>query len=244
MKIKKLTRFVTLQLLLLIISSSPVVAIDRMESDSYRLKFTNLNMTSGSKESDNFKILDTLGQTAPGEYSSSGYYVKAGFPYIKTIIDFSFTISDLSIDFGTLTPNTFSTKTNTLTVSAGGAGGYNVLASANHPLKLPASATTIPDTTCDSGSCTEIQAGVWTNTSKYGFGFNMTGDDIASDFTDSTYFRQFADTASTESPQSIMSSVNVGTNRTATVTYQTNIQASQSAGDYSNQITYVAIPTY
>jgi len=241
--VRNLIRLATASIILLILSSTPINAINRMESDSYRLQFTNLNMTSGSKESSNFKILDTLGQTAPGQYSSSGYYVKAGFPYIKTIIDFSFTISDLSIDFGSLTPSTFSTQTNTLTVSAGGAGGYQVTSIADHPLKLQASSTTIPDTSCDS-SCDETAAAAWINTANYGFGFNLTGNDIASDFTDSTYFRQFADLALTESPQIIMSSASVGSNRTATVTYQANISASQAAGDYSNQITYAAIPTY
>lgn len=244
MKIKKLIRFVTLQLLLIFFTSTPINAVNLMESDSYKLRFTNLNMTSGSKESDNFKILDTLGQTGAGQYSSSGYYVKAGFPYIKTIIDFSFTISDLSIDFGSLTPSTFSSLTNTLTVSAGGAGGYSVTAIQNHPLKLQASSTTIPDTLCDTGSCDQTNADLWTNTANFGFGFNMTGDDIASDFEDSTYFRQFADLVSAESPQTIMSSDTVGSNRTATVTYQINVSATQSAGDYSNQITYAAIPTY
>ena len=230
-------------LILLLLSTTSILAIPQMESDSYKLKFTNLNMTSGSKESSNFKILDTLGQTGPGQYSSTGYYVKAGFPYIKTIIDFSFTISDLSIDFGSLTPSTFATQTNSLTVSAGGAGGYSVTAIEDHPLKLQATATTIPDTTCDS-SCDETTAAVWSDTANFGFGFNLTGDDIASDFTDSTYFRQFADLASAESPQTIMTSSDVGTSRTATVTYKLNISASQAAGDYSNQITYAAIPTY
>ena len=230
-------------LILLLLSTTSILAIPQMESDSYKLKFTNLNMTSGSKESSNFKILDTLGQTGPGQYSSTGYYVKAGFPYIKTIIDFSFTISDLSIDFGSLTPSTFATQTNSLTVSAGGAGGYSVTAIEDHPLKLQATATTIPDTTCDS-SCDETTAAVWSDTANFGFGFNLTGDDIATDFTDSTYFRQFADLASAESPQTIMTSSDVGTSRTATVTYKLNISASQAAGDYSNQITYAAIPTY
>jgi hypothetical protein len=234
---------ITISLTIFLLSATPIIAIPQMESDSYKLQFTNLNMTSGSKESTNFKVLDTLGQTGPGQYSSSGYYVKAGFPYIKTIIDFSFTISDLSIDFGSLTPSAFSTQTNTLSVSAGGAGGYSVTAIQDHPLKLQATATTIPDTTCDS-ACDETTANVWINTTNFGFGFNLTGNDIASDFTDSTYFRQFADLSLAESPQTIMLSSNVGSSRTATVTYKLNISASQAAGDYSNQITYVAIPTY
>lgn len=220
-------------------------AVSSMESDSYKLKFPNLNMTSGSKSSDNYNILDTVGQTAPGEYKSSGFYVKAGFPYIKTIIAFAFTISDLSIDFGTLTPGVFPSPlpTNTLTVSSGGAGGYSVVANENHPLQLQGTATNIPDTNCNV-SCSETSAGVWNLTTKYGFGYNMSGNDVPAAFVDSTYFKQFADQASLETSQIVMSSSNVGKNRVATVTYKVNVSPTQSAGDYDNSLMFLATPIY
>lgn len=234
--------FITIITVILITPAS-VMAVARMESGSYKLQFPNLNMTSGSKSSDNYNILDTVGQTAPGEYASSGFYVKAGFPYLKTIIPFAFTISDLSLDFGTLTPSTFSTLTNTLTVSSGGAGGYAVSAAENHPLQLPGSSTNIPDTSCDT-SCDEITAAVWTNTAKYGFGYNMTGNDIPAAFIDSTYFKQFADETALETSQIVMQSNNVGKNRVATVTYKVNISSTQSAGNYQNSLKFLATPTY
>ena len=146
-------------------------------------------------------------------------------------------------NFGTLTPNTPSTSTSTLTVSAGGAGGYSVKASENNPLMTADSADIIIDTLCDA-TCSETTAGVWTSASKYGFGFNMTGDDIDSDFTDSTYFRQFADRSNAESAQTIMTSANVGRSRTATITYKLNISTLQPAGTYRNVIMYTAIPSY
>ncbi len=228
----------------LISNITPVKAVNRMTSDSYKLQFTNLNMTSGSKSSANYNILDTVGQTAPGKYSSSGFIVRAGFPYIKTIIPFAFSISDLSIDFGTLTPGTPSTLTNTLTISAGGAGGYAVTAFADHPLKLQTSSTTIPDTTCDASDCDETTAAAWTNNSIYGFGYNMSGNDIPAAFTDSTYYKQFADDSIAETAKTVMSSANVGRNRVATVTYKLNISTTQSAGDYDNSLTFIAAPTY
>lgn len=220
-------------------------AVSSMESDSYKLKFPNLNMTSGSKSSESYNILDTVGQTAPGEYKSSGFYVKAGFPYIKTIIAFSFTISDLSIDFGTLTPGVFPSPLpfNTLTVSSGGAGGYAVVASEDHPLQLQNTATNIPDTNCDT-SCSETTAAVWTNTGKYGFGYNLSGNDIPAAFINSTYYKQFANQAALETNQIVMSSNNVGKNRVATVTYKVNISPTQSAGDYTNSLMFLATPTY
>lgn len=247
-------RFVTLLLVITIITvilkaPSIVEGVARMESNSYKLKFPNLNMTSGSKSSDKYNILDTVGQTAPGEYASSGFYVKAGFPYIKTIIPFSFTISDLSIDFGSLIPSSFPADplTNTLTVSFGASGGYAVVASENHPLQLQNTAINIPDTNCDT-SCDATAAAVWINTSKYGFGYNMSGDDIPTalpgDFVDFTYFKQFADESALETSQIVMASNNVGKIRVATVTYQVNVSPTQSAGDYENSIMFLATPTY
>lgn len=243
---KIITIIIVITVIAVILKASPAAAVERMESNSYKIRWPNLNMTSGSKSSTNYNILDTVGQTAPGEYDSTGFIVKAGFPYIKTIIPFSFTISDLSIDFGTLTPQTFPAPlpTNTLTVSSGGAAGYAVTAIENKPLTAQAGSATIPDTTCNSGTCSQTTAGVWNDTTKYGFGYNMSGNDVPAAFIDSTYYKQFADASLSETAQTVMSSANVGKSRTATVTYKVNIAATQTAGDYENAITFIAVPTY
>jgi hypothetical protein len=220
-----------------------VLAQSKIESPNYRIQFPNFNSGAGIPTSTNFKLDSTLGQGAPGLYSSAGYRVKAGFQYIHSIIPFSFSISDIQINFGSLTIGTPSTDTSTLTVSAGGAGGYTVKASENNPLKTFNSIDTIPDTLCDT-TCSETSAAVWTSNSKYGFGFNMTGDDIPADFTNSTYFRQFADTSNSESKATIMSSVNVGRSRVATITYKVNVSNTQPSGTYQNIIMFTAIPGY
>jgi hypothetical protein len=222
---------------------NPIFGQERVESTNYRIIFPNLNSGAGIPTSTNYSLNTTLGQTGPGEYSSAGYRVKAGFQYINSIIPFSFTVSDLQKNFGTLTPNTPSTSTSTLTVSAGGAGGYSVKASENNPLMTADSSDVIIDTLCDT-TCSETTAGVWTSASKYGFGFNMTGDDISADFTNSTYFRQFADRNNAESAKTIMTSANVGRSRTATITYKLNVSTVQPAGTYRNVIMYTAIPSY
>jgi hypothetical protein len=219
-------------------------AVASMESDSYKLRWPNLNMTSGSKSSANYNINDTVGQTAAGEYDSAGFKVRAGFQYIKTIIPFVFTISDISIDFGTLVPNVFSSLTTTLTVTSGAGSGYSVVASADHPLRQTTSSITIPDTTCDSGTCSETVAGIWTNTTRYGLGYNLAGDDIPAAFSDSTYFKQFGDVSLGEASQTVMSNAGVTASSIATVTYKVNVSNNQAAGDYSNAITYVATASY
>ncbi|MCD6225690.1 hypothetical protein J7J95_01245 [bacterium] len=220
-----------------------IIQAVNMTSNSYKIQWGNINIGSGEQSSSSYQLSATLGQIAPGKFSSTGYIVRAGFQYIHSVIPFSFTISDLSIDFGSLVAQTPKTATNTLTVSAGGAGGYQVLAYENHPLRSEQNED-IPDTTCDSGTCSETTADVWTQNTTYGFGFNMSGDDVPSDFVDSTYFRQFANKENNESPQVVMSSNSVTSSATATVTYKVNISSSQAAGNYENAITFVAIPIY
>ena len=218
------------------------VGAETMSSESYKIIFGNFNITAGTKTSSSYTLTDTVGQTAAGEFNSSGYTVKAGFQYLYALYDFSFSISDLSIDFGSLTPGTPATATNVLTVSAPGVG-YAVSVFENHPLESE-NGDQIPDTTCDDGSCTEAQAAPWTLNTTYGFGFNLSGDDVASDFVNGNYFRQFANQAGGESPQVIMSSSQAGKNRQATVTYKVNIGGDQAAGDYSNYLVFVATPSY
>ena len=218
-------------------------AQERIESPNFRIIFPNLNSGAGIPTSTNYKLNTTIGQTGPGEYSSAGYRVKAGFQYIKSIIAFSFSISDIQKNFGTLTPQTPSTSTSTIIISAGGAGGYSVKASENNPMKTINGANTIIYTLCDT-TCSETAAAVWSSSTKYGFGFNMSGDDVPADFVGSTYFRQFADRSNSETQAVIMSSANVGSSRTATITYKVNISGVQPAGVYQNIITFTAIPSY
>ena len=221
-----------------------VIAQAVIESPNYRIQFPNLNSGAGIPTSTNYALDSTLGQTGPGQFSSAGYIVKSGFQYIHSIIPFSFAIEKIAIPFGTLTPQTPKTDTSTLTVSSGGAGGYQVTAKESNPLKNQASANTIPDTLCDAGTCSQTAAGVWSQNTTYGFGYNMSGNDIPAAFVDATYFKQFADVNSAESAQVVMSSANVGKARQSTITYKVNVSNVQPAGTYRNIITFTATPSY
>lgn len=220
---------------------------ENLNSASYQIQFSNFNLTSGRKSGTNYAVTDTVGQTGAGpfgQYGSSGYFVGSGFQYIYQIDDFSFTISRVAVDLGTLTPGVLNTAAHNLQITSRGAGGYAVYAYEIHPLRHSNDSTTIPDTTCNSGSCSQTTAGIWTNVNIPGFGFNMSGHDIPADFVNSTYFRQFADQSLGETMQVVMSSANVGTNRTATVTYQAGVSGNQAAGNYQTGIVYVAVPGY
>ena len=217
------------------------VRASTMFSDSYEIQMGNLNMGAGRKDSENYALTDTMGQIAPGQYGETGYIVLAGFQYISSIIPFTFTISDLSIDFGSLTVDYFNEQINNLTISNGSARGYEVTVLANKQL-TPQSASTIPKTTCGDPACTTSKAEEWTSTDYYGFGFNVDGDEKASDFTNSTYFRPFPDEDSSDSAQKVMEGTVVGTNKKVDITYRINISALQTAGDYENFLTFTAAP--
>lgn len=222
---------------------NPVLAVHPLSSDNYQIDWPNLNMGAGVPSSTNYNLGVTTGQTAPGLYTSTGYKVRAGFQYIHSIIPFSFKLSKISVDFGSLTVGTPSTDTIGLTVNSGSAGGYSVTTQENNPLTSTA-ASTIPDTTCDpTDTCTEVDAGTWAQSTTYGFGYNMSGTDVPSEFSGGKY-KQYADISGAETPQAVMSGSNVGIGKTSSMTLKVNISGTQPAGVFKNIITFIATPTY
>lgn len=217
-----------------------------MESSQYRIKFGNINFGSNNQSSTSYNLGTTAGQLAAQEFNSSGYVVKAGFQYIHSIIPFTFSISDTSVGLGTLTAQTPSTATTDLTVSFGSAGTYQVTAEEIGPLRTLSGSNSIPDTSCNGGAqtCTESSANVWNSSTAYGFGYNMSGTGIPSDFINSTYYRPFPDNTAVESAQVVMSSSNVTTSSTSTVTFKANISGSQAAGSYQTIIRFIATPSF
>jgi len=219
-----------------------------MKSEDYELQMPNLNFSAGNVSSADFKLGFTGGQNMPGPYTSTGYKVLAGFWYLKSIIPFAFSVSNQVIDFGVLSSGVPTTAAATLTVSAGGAGGYQVTVEENRPPIVDSLGATIPDTTGDLGDITESTAGTWDLDTTYGFGYTMYGNDVPAPFPTASpagnQYKQFADMSKSETPEVIMSSLRVGKNRTATVTYKINISAVQPAGLYHNVITYIATPTF
>jgi len=216
-----------------------------MESARFTIESANTSSAAGNKSSSGYKLSDTIGQLAAGQFSSSGYIVKAGFQYLHSIIPFRFSISDINIDLGALLPNTPATAYTVLTVGFGSAGEYQVTTIEESPLKT-LSGNAISDTSCNGGSetCTESTAKLWDSTSAYGFGYNMAGNDIPADFTTSNHFRPFPDRLLTEAPAVVMSGSNVSTSRQATLTFKANISPIQPAGSYQTIVSFVATPSY
>ena len=247
----KPARVVTTALLVCMLTLSagylyPALA-ENLESSSYRIQFGNFNVTSGEKSSSSYNVTDTVGQTGSGpygQYGVSSYFVGGGFQYIYQIDRFSFRISKIGINLGTLTPGIHNTDSHTITITTPGASGYSVYAYEAHPLRHEDGVEAIPDTTCNAGTCSQTTAQLWTTLTIPGFGFNMSGSDIPADFVSTSYFRQFANAAAAEPMQVVMSSPNVALNKTATVTYKAGVIGNQAAGNYETNIIFVAVPGY
>ncbi len=226
-------------------TSASIVSADTLTSPAFEINMGTINITGGQKSSTSFKLTDTVGQTFQGRFDSTGFVVKAGFQYIYSLIPFTFTISNLDLNFGSLVPGTPSLLTNLLTVTTGSAYGYTVKVIEDHPLRLSNGVVTIPDTPCDIASpCTQSDATPWTINTNYGFGYNIQGDDVdTADFVDNTYFRPFP-VQDVDDPATVMSRGSVATDSAATVTYKINISGTQAAGTYQNNLQYIAIPSF
>jgi hypothetical protein len=220
--------------------STSLAHAETMYSDNFQLRFGNFNMTSGTKTSSGYSLTDTVGQTAAGEFTSSGYTTLAGFQYMYTLYDFSFLISKTELALPTLTIGSFATDDLDLTISTP-RQGYTVTTLMSS--RLTNGTDFIPVTTCDT-SCTTTTAGIWTNTSSYGFGYNLQGQDITIDFSGSTLFRPFADVATAGTPAPIMTSTSPGKNRVATLTAQLAPDPDQEVGQYEAMIYFIATPNY
>jgi hypothetical protein len=217
---------------------------ERLQSSSFVVQFGNLNMGSGEQNSSSYNLTNTTGQTAAGPFDGLTKVLGSGFQYIYTIGTFSFSISKLNIDFGTLVPNAHSTDSNVLTLNTKGAGGYTVYAYELHPLRHANGTTTIPNTTCDAADCTYTVAKTWTTQTIPGFGFNATGNHVTSDFISPSYFRPFADQSASQAMQAVMQATDIAQQEQATITYKAGITGSQTAGNYQTAVVFIAVPGY
>jgi len=149
------------------------------------------------------------------------------------------------VPFGTINANTFYQGCHDLLVSTNAGGGYSLAAQQNHQLQT-AGGVTLPDTTCNNGTCTATTAAAWSTATINGFGHtcrNQIGSDCVSAYGNGLYFRQFADMSAGEAPQSIMASTTPAI-ATSRVKYRLNRSAAQPAGTYTNLVSYSLTGTY
>jgi len=215
------------------------VTADRMGSTNYEFLFTNINSGGTTTSSPNYTLDISLGQTAAKRWAENGYIVRAGFQYVHILYPFTFELSDTTLDFDTLIPNTPTTRSLTTTVSHRGQG-YEVKVYEDHKLQTFDGGEWIIDTICENDpACTPTQAEIWDTSSDYGFGYNVSGHDVTTDFAGLTYFRPFSTT-----PATFLTSNEAALNRQSLVTAKVIIGNTQAAGTYQTVLRFIAVPKY
>jgi hypothetical protein len=151
-----------------------------------------------------------------------------------------------SVPFGTISANSFYQGCQDLVVSTNAGNGYSVTVQESSAMRTVDGRLSIPDTTCDGGTCTESVAAAWTNATKNGLGhtcFNQLNHDCNAAYSSGTNFRQAANLSAGETAQSVMSSSTAAT-ATGRVKYRLSAGSAQPAGTYTTIISYTIYATY
>lgn len=223
-----------------------------MSNAFYIIILGNLNSIAGQASGPGNKLTFTSGELGAGLYSGTNYKLCAGFYggifcNASSLVSglFTFTVTPTSLDFGTIDPTSPVSRTNILDVLSS-ASGYSVTAIEDHSLKSPAG-TVIPDTTCDSGVCTQSTAALWTSSLTYGLGYrcdNVVQTDCIGGFS-ADYFKPFPNQQLAQTPQIVMQNGSSSpSDKQSQITYKVNVAGTQLPGVYTNTITYVASPNF
>lgn len=208
-----------------------------MSNDYYMLQQKDINDRTLRKP---------IQQNPPNAIQPISGTVISGFEGFDNKSPLVFSISQTLIDFGTLSPNNPVLRTDKLTILTGSVYNYSVLSFENYQLSSE-KGDSIPDTTCDNGSCNEAVTASWSNPLTFGLGYrcdNLTGADCGNGFSDRAFYKQFADSSKSKTQQPILSGIGSPGEKKAQITYKINISASQAQSTYSNVITYIAVPGF
>ncbi len=244
MKSKKYFLYLLISLITFYLIHYKYVSAQTLESDNYKIKEGNLNMSSAAKEEGKTGIENTIGQTGSGVYTSDGFIVKAGFYNKDTSSPFIFGLSSSLIDFTSLMPNIPQNKSISIKVATGDAEGYKVSIVSQTPLKQSDSIF-IANTFCNENKpCLVNKASLWSSDQVYGLGYNLIGDSIPIDFVNKDFFRPLPIKSKGQSASTIMSSNRKTVADQAQLTFKLNIPSQQTEGKYETTLEFITTPRY
>lgn len=196
----------------------------------------------------NLDVKDSLSNDrgAQTEEDVPNFTVKTGYSSGQQDLPFVFSLSKNIISFGNLNPGEPIIRTLSLIISNNPASSYQVLASENHPLQTFSTDATIPDTTCDQGTCQE-QAAAWNQPLTYGFGYrcdDIQGNSCSDEFSKNSFYKQFAHEGADKLDKTIISGISYNKENKVEISYKVNVSNTQPKGSYQNVIKYIAIPSF
>jgi len=193
-----------------------------MTSTNYRLLGDSIGSVGGRGTSTNYLLDGTGGEeTTPGEGSSTNYKLLAGFQSLAEHPTFSFSLSESSLNLGTLNIGSVSTVSYTATTSTNAAYGFTTYIYEDGDLR--SGAITIDDVADGS-----VTAG----SEEYGI------------VTSGTYAQIGADTAITSSSLAVASHTKWINGAATTITHRAAMGPSTISGTYSHTVTYMSIGNF
>lgn len=207
----------------------------------YTLIYLTYIQTTYSATSRNSSVKLELNQITPTtQQSESQLPIKkeADMSDLKSSI--TFLTSSSTISFGFLVPGDPVIRTNSVRIITKNLNSVDMYISQDNSMSS-AEDNTIPDATCDGGSCTHSQASIWRSPLTYGYGLRCENSPACSeDFKNPDYFRSIANSSLNQKPGLILTSS--AEDVTADIVYKINIPSNQVAEPYTNTLTYTIIP--
>lgn len=173
----------------------------------------------------------------------NGFTARLSYDSETKRLPLTITISNTTLNFGEIKPGEPLTRTHSITVEPGATPNYQILASEDHDLTSETNGH-IPNTSCDSGNCTQYIADLWTNPLTYGFGYrcnSIQGGLCGKEFT-TDFFKRYANTAAGELPVPLASGALPQTGKLV-IDDKINIPGTQTMGGYQTTIKYILVPS-
>lgn len=229
-----MTRFLISSLVILIfllIGSSTSAYV--MSSTNYRIQKDSINIGGVSQSSSSYSLEETVGEMATDESTSTNYKLRAGYwaEFPDVLI---FTLTNNTINLGTLATSAASTATTNFTVATSASDGYTVSVAGNTLTNdsndidaITTPATSFPGTE-------QFGINLVANTSP-AVGSNPSGGlgQAAPGYNTPNNFKFV-------SGETVASSSSFSSTTTFTISYLVNISTSTAAGSYSTDLTLTA----
>lgn len=196
------------------------IGLALMNSESYINWMDSLNF--GGEEtstSTNYQFQDTLGEIGTGRISSTNYAGLIGFRQTESDPKMTFTISDTTVDFGTLSVSSVASDSVTITTTTNAVDGYVTTIYETENLKTGAGSDIddVADGTVTAGS------------EEYGVRTSGAAGQMNA-----------ADTAITTSPQTVALYNSWINGSAVTITFKAAISSTTAAGAYAHDVTLIS----
>lgn len=218
----------------LFIAGTSYAYAQEMIGDSYKIDLSP-NISKDNKIDNNIPSVEF----SP---SISGENFSITYPYITDYgkLPLGLSLSQEILDFGNIASGEPVTRNHTLSVFSPSERRYSIFLYQDSGLTSKSN-TQIPNTSCDSGSCTSILADTWNLPLTYGFGYTCENKETCVSSFQDDYYRRLASASQSEAPAEIITSVK---NTKTNMLFKLNIAPTQNREVYSNTIYYLLTPTF